>query len=448
MPSEKFFVHKEDGSLVRLKGRLVRFLDEEPPTGSDKSAIRTALEVSPDAEGLVQADVGTDPNQIVLHQHLGDISYQSAEAVSVAELEVESTTGTATTQALTVTDGTDTNFVVQEDGKTGIGTATPSAVTEITGAGTGGRGLKITETSASKTNGVYTLEVDSSAHGSNTSAAGAMKIDVAAGRAVTVDGAGRMAIGNSSPGSYNGTADDLVVGDAVGHRGITISSGSGNSGNIYFADGTTGTDAYRGYIGYNQSSDIMSFGTGAATQWQINSSGNLVAYSAGNGIDFGAVATSAGDGTNTTGSASNSVLSDYEFGSWTPSFSTSGAGFTTMTMEILAAQYCKVGRLVHCQAKIRTDNVDATGAGGGVLIQGLPFVSETSSDNSGTLNVGYSASWVNSPAAGYVQPGAAFVRLFRYATTGTAAIIPSDLTAGASADKNELIFTISYIAST
>ena len=394
------------------------------------------------------ANIGTSPQEAPLNQHLGSLAYQSAEAVSVAELEVESTTGTATTQALTVTDGTDTNFVVQEDGKTGIGTATPSAVTEITGAGTGGRGLKITETSASKTNGVYTLEVDSSAHGSNTSAAGAMKIDVAAGRAVTVDGAGRMAIGNSSPGSYNGTADDLVVGDAVGHRGITISSGSGNSGNIYFADGTTGTDAYRGYIGYNQSSDIMSFGTGAATQWQINSSGNLVAYSAGNGIDFGAVATSAGDGTNTTGSASNSVLSDYEFGSWTPSFSTSGAGFTTMTMEILAAQYCKVGRLVHCQAKIRTDNVDATGAGGGVLIQGLPFVSETSSDNSGTLNVGYSASWVNSPAAGYVQPGAAFVRLFRYATTGTAAIIPSDLTAGASADKNELIFTISYIAST
>ena len=126
MPSERFFVHKEDGSLVRLKGRLVRFLDEEPPTGSDKSAIRTALEVSPDAEGLVQADVGTDPQNLVLHGHLGTLAYADADSVSVAELEVESTTGTGTTEALTVTDGTDTNFVVREDGQTIVGGTTSS----------------------------------------------------------------------------------------------------------------------------------------------------------------------------------------------------------------------------------------------------------------------------------------------------------------------------------
>ena len=161
-----------------------------------------------------------------------------------------------------------------------------------------------------------------------------------------------------------------------------------------------------------------------------------------------AAATSAGGGSGTTGSVSSSVMSDYEFGSWTPSFATSGADFTTMTMDVRAAQYVKIGRHVHCQAYIRTDNVDATGASGTVVVDGLPFVSDASSGNSGTLNVGYSASWVNAPATGYVQPGAAYVRLFRYATTGTPSIIPSDLTAGASADKNELIFTISYIAST
>ena len=88
MPSEKFFVHKEDGSLVRLKGRLVRFLDEEPPTGSEKSAIRTSLEVSPDAEGLVQADVGTDPQNLVLHGHLGSLAYADADSVAVDDFEV------------------------------------------------------------------------------------------------------------------------------------------------------------------------------------------------------------------------------------------------------------------------------------------------------------------------------------------------------------------------
>ena len=89
MATEKYFCFDEQGELKRIKGRLVRFLDNEAPTGSDKSAIRTSLEVSPDAEGLVQADVGTDPNQLVLHQHLGDISYQSAEAVSAGTVSAD-----------------------------------------------------------------------------------------------------------------------------------------------------------------------------------------------------------------------------------------------------------------------------------------------------------------------------------------------------------------------
>jgi hypothetical protein len=300
MPSEKFFVHKEDGSLVRLKGRLVRFLDEEPPTGSDKSAIRTALEVSPDAEGLVQADVGTDPQNLVLHQHLGDLAYQSAEGISAGTvsaetLEVESTTGTGSTQALTVTDGTDTNFVVQEDGSVGIG--------------------------------------------------------------------------NSSPSSYHSSANDLVVGDTVGHRGITIISGSGNSGNIYFADGTSGNELYRGYVGYNQGSNLLSFGTAATTQWQINSSGNLVAYAAGVGIDFGAVATSAGDGTGTTGTPADSVLADYEVGSWTPSYSSSGATFSYTHQS---GRYVKVGKQVTAQFYlVATASGTTTNA---IDVTGLPFL--------------------------------------------------------------------------
>jgi len=51
---------------------------------------------------------------------LGSMAFQSAEGISVARAEVESTTGTATTQALTVTDGSSTKFVVQEVGDVGI----------------------------------------------------------------------------------------------------------------------------------------------------------------------------------------------------------------------------------------------------------------------------------------------------------------------------------------
>ena len=90
MATEKFFVFNEDGALKRLKGRIVRFLDNEDPSGSDKSAIRTSLEVSPDAEGLVQADVGTAPNEIPVNGMLGDLAYQSAEAVSAGTVSADS----------------------------------------------------------------------------------------------------------------------------------------------------------------------------------------------------------------------------------------------------------------------------------------------------------------------------------------------------------------------
>jgi hypothetical protein len=77
-------------------------------------------------------DVGTAPNEVPLNGMLGDMAYQSAEGISVARAEVESTTGTATTQALTVTDGTDTKFLVQEDGRVGIG-LTPSYALHVSG---------------------------------------------------------------------------------------------------------------------------------------------------------------------------------------------------------------------------------------------------------------------------------------------------------------------------
>ncbi|MEL0097996.1 MAG: hypothetical protein VW907_00405, partial [Opitutae bacterium] len=76
-------------------------------------------------------DVGTGPTAGPLNGQRGSLAYQSADSVAMGTAEVEtldvkSTTGTATTQALTVTDGTDTNFVVREDGQTIVGGTTSS----------------------------------------------------------------------------------------------------------------------------------------------------------------------------------------------------------------------------------------------------------------------------------------------------------------------------------
>ena len=138
MATEKFFVHKEDGSLVRIKGRLVRFLDNEAPTGSDKSAIRTSLEVSPDAEGLVQADVGTAPNEIPTMGMLGTMSVQDAAAVSVDKLEVtDKIDGNLTVSSgqMQVTGGAASapSYAFDGDTDTGMSRPTTNAINFVTG---------------------------------------------------------------------------------------------------------------------------------------------------------------------------------------------------------------------------------------------------------------------------------------------------------------------------
>ena len=85
-----------------------------------------------------------------------------------------------------------------------------------------------------------------------------------------------LGIGNSSPLSFNQVgADTLVVGSGSGEQGITIYSGTSNNGVLAFADGTTTTQQYQGYIGYNHSSNFMRFFTGATERMRIDSSGNV-----------------------------------------------------------------------------------------------------------------------------------------------------------------------------
>ena len=66
-------------------------------------------------------------------------------------------------------------------------------------------------------------------------------------------------IGLNNPDDYHSAAEKLVVG-GTGSHGLTIVSGTSNSGNIFFADGTTGNAAYRGYIQYQHSGDTLVLG--------------------------------------------------------------------------------------------------------------------------------------------------------------------------------------------
>ena len=85
-----------------------------------------------------------------------------------------------------------------------------------------------------------------------------------------------LGIGTASPSSLQAGAENLVVGSGLGDEGMTIYSGTANRGNIYFADGTTGSEPYRGQINYFHDSDYLRFVTAAAERMRIDSSGYLL----------------------------------------------------------------------------------------------------------------------------------------------------------------------------
>jgi hypothetical protein len=72
--------------------------------------------------------------------------------------------------------------------------------------------------------------------------------------------------------SADANADDLVIGDSSGNRGLTIQSGTTSGSNIYFADGA-GANHYQGSIIYNHSTDSMQFATMRAGRLTIASNG-------------------------------------------------------------------------------------------------------------------------------------------------------------------------------
>ena len=100
--------------------------------------------------------------------------------------------------------------------------------------------------------------------------------DTVDGERMRIDSSGRVGIGTSSPSSYY--AQKLVVdcGSDV-QNGITIASGTGNSGMFAFADGTSGDQRYRGFLNYNHANDSLAIGTVGTERMRITSGGKILA---------------------------------------------------------------------------------------------------------------------------------------------------------------------------
>ena len=92
-------------------------------------------------------------------------------------------------------------------------------------------------------------------------------------------------IGGTDASSWNANADELVVAGASA-GGMTFYNPTQT--NIFFADGTTGSDVSRGRIQYIHTNNALLFGTDATERMRIDSSGNLlVANTTGSSSDTG-----------------------------------------------------------------------------------------------------------------------------------------------------------------
>ena len=107
-------------------------------------------------------------------------------------------------------------------------------------------------------------------------------------KAMTIDSQQNVGISTTNAASFTTFPSKLVVGSGTGGQNITIYSGTTSEGNIIFADGTTGTQQYRGVMRYDHADDGMKFYVNGGTfGMMINSSADLLVGTTNNTTNGG-----------------------------------------------------------------------------------------------------------------------------------------------------------------
>ena len=182
-----------------------------------------------------------------------------------------------------------------------------------------------------------------------------------------------------------------------GPAGNQIRYTSPNVTNIF---GVTGTD--EGTIG-TITNHPLTFSTNGSERMRILSSGGL---------------TFNGD------TAAANALDDYEEGTYTPSYATSGGGESITYDSLRAGTYVKIGGLVYFNIMMRTD---AFSGGSGNIYVSLPFTAGGGIQQVATA--GEADGWTTDcPTSAYISSGANIAILQRVSGTGTTPITTANIT--------------------
>ena len=202
--------------------------------------------------------------------------------------------------------------------------------------------------------------------------------------AITIDSNLNVGIGITNPSDYY--SEQLVVNAEEGEGGITIKNATNNTGYLMFADGTSGSDAYRGYIMYGHasdelrlySSDFMSFYTAGASRARIDA----------DGLKFG------------SDSAAANALDDYEEGTFDAHFRDANNG-NILVSATGNGQYTKIGRVVHVTIQVYQNGVSSTTLSSGYNYIEMPFTSNSTFNATTFLPMYYGG--IGNIKAGYLS---------------------------------------------
>ena len=219
----------------------------------------------------------------------GDLTVQGTtttidtDLIGVDKVEVganNSTVGLAVTQSgsgsiIAAYDGSTEVFTIKDGGNIGVGTNTPAFTTggglEVERAGVAN--IRLENTSNNKA-----LEIIANSTGilfDSRGASATTTFALGGNGKLVLDSSGRIGVGTNAPGNFNASGDDFVV-SGTGNIGMTLASLDSSSNTIYFADSTTGTGEYTGFVEYIHGSDAMRFATNATEALRIDSSQRLL----------------------------------------------------------------------------------------------------------------------------------------------------------------------------
>lgn len=162
---------------------------------------------------------------------------------------------------------------------------------------------------------------------------------------------------------------------------------------------------------------------------QVTIDGNVVIANGG-GIDFSA----------TAGTGTSELLDDYEEGTWTPTYVTTGTDFDSVTYDTQDGHYTKVGNLVNARLYLRTDAITVGSASGTVRVGGLPYTAANSRNVTAVFSQAFAGDMPNIAQASSDQ----LVLYYQTAVNGSNnnALAIADL--GTGANDNTIILSICY----